>query len=469
MSSCANASSQIFRILDLPLELFQRIVREAILVRGITRGMRLRLVNRKSRLDVLRVCPYEKDLFADEAHHVLFLYNMLDERLSLEPKKRPPFTATYLEHRVTKEPVDGNPMLLCIRQIAARLTNSSPATPHYIASLCELAAPNTRSIFRPDKSIYESVDKAVEKHLRAAAIYMGHLSYANSPERATGYYIFGSCPRLVATHGSTEMVGEYLERAQIRGRCYLLARAAQQGRLEMVRFIFNYRITVWPWRFDRNRRVPDEFKALGAALRTPNPEVWDYIVSLHGQYGIPVSTDRPASVLATSARQGWTEMTKHLLAKGTDPNIISFGELPLFYAAQDGHTDVAKSLIEWGAKVMPKDVVVAALKGHVDVIRILLDHNPDITGALVGAARGGNMDIVRLLLDHGADVNEDRELPAIGYAIINEHTAVFRCLLQHGAKKPTRAIREAIESRARKAGVESMLALLNAWDVGTLI
>jgi hypothetical protein len=31
---------------DLPLELFQRILREAILARGIGRGQRLRLVNR---------------------------------------------------------------------------------------------------------------------------------------------------------------------------------------------------------------------------------------------------------------------------------------------------------------------------------------------------------------------------------------------------------------------------------------
>jgi hypothetical protein len=37
----------VFRLEDLPLELFQRIIHECILVRGNTRGMSLRLVNRK--------------------------------------------------------------------------------------------------------------------------------------------------------------------------------------------------------------------------------------------------------------------------------------------------------------------------------------------------------------------------------------------------------------------------------------
>jgi hypothetical protein len=37
----------IFRLQDLPLELIQRIIRECFLVRGLGRGMRLRLVNRK--------------------------------------------------------------------------------------------------------------------------------------------------------------------------------------------------------------------------------------------------------------------------------------------------------------------------------------------------------------------------------------------------------------------------------------
>jgi hypothetical protein len=42
-----SADRDVLRLEDLPLELFQRIIRECILVRGITRGMRLCLVNRK--------------------------------------------------------------------------------------------------------------------------------------------------------------------------------------------------------------------------------------------------------------------------------------------------------------------------------------------------------------------------------------------------------------------------------------
>jgi hypothetical protein len=43
---------------DLPLELFQELLREMILTRGITRGVRLRLVNRTYAYFSLRQCAY---------------------------------------------------------------------------------------------------------------------------------------------------------------------------------------------------------------------------------------------------------------------------------------------------------------------------------------------------------------------------------------------------------------------------
>jgi uncharacterized protein YjlB len=41
------ATSSIPNIMQLPLELFRQILKEAILVRGVKRALRLRLVNRK--------------------------------------------------------------------------------------------------------------------------------------------------------------------------------------------------------------------------------------------------------------------------------------------------------------------------------------------------------------------------------------------------------------------------------------
>jgi hypothetical protein len=45
--SLDSPNKAISRLEDLPLELFQRIICECFLVRGVKRGMRLRLVNRK--------------------------------------------------------------------------------------------------------------------------------------------------------------------------------------------------------------------------------------------------------------------------------------------------------------------------------------------------------------------------------------------------------------------------------------
>jgi hypothetical protein len=44
--SLGTPDKVIFRLHDLPLELVQRIIHECFLVRGLGRGMRLRLVNR---------------------------------------------------------------------------------------------------------------------------------------------------------------------------------------------------------------------------------------------------------------------------------------------------------------------------------------------------------------------------------------------------------------------------------------
>jgi ankyrin repeat protein len=85
-------------------------------------------------------------------------------------------------------------------------------------------------------------------------------------------------------------------------------------------------------------------------------------------------------------------------------------------------------------------VIAAASNGHLETTRTLLSRKTIITGALVAAARGGYGDVVKLLLDHGADANEVDygELPAIGYAIINEHDAMFRSLSQTVQAPPHR-------------------------------
>jgi hypothetical protein len=254
--------------------------------------------------------------------------------------------------------------------------------------------------------------------------------------------LFGSCLALAAEFGSKDMVELYLQDSCRSNRCSALPFAARRGRAEMVRFIFSYRIEDWPWRFDHNVRSPNEIRALAEGFRTPDPQVWNYIVELHRHYEIPMFSGARTSVLTTCAQKGWTDMTRHLLAQGTDPDmpVHQHTQAAIYYAAQAGHTDVVRSLLDWRARVRNKDVIAAASNGHLETTRTLLSRKTIITGALVAAARGGYGDVVKLLLDHGADANEVDygELPAIGYAIINEHGAMFRSLSQTVQAPPHR-------------------------------
>jgi uncharacterized protein YnzC (UPF0291/DUF896 family) len=120
----------------------------------------------------------------------------------------------------------------------------------------------------------------------------------------------------------------------------------------------------------------------------------------------------------------------------------------VYRAAVKGHVDVIRVLTEHGADVNTphKDgmtpVYRAALKGHVDVIRALVEHGADVntpdkdgrTHVFV-AAWNSHVDVIRALAEHGADVNTPDKAgytPVHG-AALKGHVDVIRVLAEHGA------------------------------------
>ncbi len=86
----------------------------------------------------------------------------------------------------------------------------------------------------------------------------------------------------------------------------------------------------------------------------------------------------------------------------------------------------------------------AVARGHVEMVRLLLDHGVshhrkywDAHPLLAEAARQGHEDVVRLLIEHGADVNDvgTDGLTALEWAARRGHTAIVEPLLKAGANR----------------------------------
>ena len=127
-------------------------------------------------------------------------------------------------------------------------------------------------------------------------------------------------------------------------------------------------------------------------------------------------------LLIAAVQRGDTGLVQYLIEKGADitryaNNEDGEGEPALYLAAQDGHVDIVRMLLDAGAEpdscgdhgVTP--LHTAAMQRHIEVVQLLLNRGADVNRAkkvggytpLHGAAIGGHKDIVKLLLKHGAD------------------------------------------------------------------
>ena len=141
-----------------------------------------------------------------------------------------------------------------------------------------------------------------------------------------------------------------------------------------------------------------------------------------------------------------------LLQKPLNPNGTGadIDRPPMFPAAERGHLEVVRLLLEAGAdqNATMQDgataLMDAALNGHLEVARLLLEAEADQnaatqggTTALMDAALYGHLEVVRLLLEAGADQNVARQngATALMDAALNGHLEVARLLLEAGADK----------------------------------
>lgn len=142
------------------------------------------------------------------------------------------------------------------------------------------------------------------------------------------------------------------------------------------------------------------------------------------------------TALHLAAQGGHANLAKILLEKGSNmQQKSSSGETAFFMAIKEGHTAVVHILLENGASVHEKSnpktgmspLCMAVRYRHTDVVKLLIDHGsiPEIvtsySHALIEAITSEQEEIVVLLLKNGTNVNQRSRRK---YAAFNTATAL---------------------------------------------
>ena len=126
------------------------------------------------------------------------------------------------------------------------------------------------------------------------------------------------------------------------------------------------------------------------------------------------------------------------------PNLIeaqsSWQETAIEAAAQTGNVQITEYLLERGAKL---DICTAAMLGKSDMVKALLDRDPELVEAV--GAHGipvlyfpvitGQEQTAEVLFDAGADLNAgDGSLTPLHGAVVFDNPAMVEWLLEKGAR-----------------------------------
>lgn len=139
--------------------------------------------------------------------------------------------------------------------------------------------------------------------------------------------------------------------------------------------------------------------------------------------------------LLEAAETGHADTVKILLERGADPNLaetgqsIGRGTTPLKAAVMNGDVIAIRYLLDGGAKVnAQRDDLGTALhwaveEGHTEAADLLLSRGADVDARnwygmtpLMNAASSGHADVVKLLIARGANVNARIDLSRVTYA-----------------------------------------------------
>ena len=160
------------------------------------------------------------------------------------------------------------------------------------------------------------------------------------------------------------------------------------------------------------------------------------------------------AALHEAAKAGDIERVRDMVKAGGDMNVIEDGVSALLWPSYLGHSEVVQLLVLAGqvdvnlhntTRISPP-LVIAAQKGHVEIVRVLLTAKANVHAshgdAIVLAAERGHVDTVGLLLAARANANIICRSPMgrtpLTIAACNNHIATVKVLLDAGADADAR-------------------------------
>ncbi|XP_064212242.1 ankyrin repeat domain-containing protein 17 isoform X4 [Tribolium castaneum] len=217
-----------------------------------------------------------------------------------------------------------------------------------------------------------------------------------------------------------------------------LTLACYKGHLEMVRFLLEAGA-------DQEHKTDEMHTALMEASMDGHVEVARLLLDSGAQVNMPTdSFESPLTLAACGGHVDLAMLLIERGANIEEVN--DEGYTPLMEAAREGHEEMVHLLLGQGANINAQTdetqetaLTLACCGGFTEVADILLKGGADIElGAstpLMEAAQEGHLDLVKFLLENDANVHAQTQTgdTALTYACENGHTDVADLLLQYGA------------------------------------